>query len=85
MSEMLQKAQTFVDQAADKLSDLTDQAVAATGDLANQHGDTVVDAVTRAADFVDDKTGGKSASISTAVKDTTSDIIGALKKGSPSE
>jgi hypothetical protein len=77
------KAKGTAEELAEKAGDLAGKAKDSVGGLADQHGDTVTEAVHKGTDFVDDKTGGKIRPVTDKVDELTDKAVNALKSTPP--
>ena len=81
--DLASKAAELAGKAAEAAEDAVTATFVVVGELADHHGDKVTDAVGKAAGFVDDKTGGKTAPISGAVTSVAHTVVDTAKKGRP--
>lgn len=73
------KLKELFGKAKDSSSDIANKAKDTAGDLADKHGDKVTGAVTKATGFIDEKSGGKSASVTEKVESAVDKTVGKLK------
>jgi hypothetical protein len=79
LDKLLGRAKGTAREVAEQAEDLAGQAREAAADLAEKHGDAVTGAVDRAAEFVDEKTGGRLSGVTDTVSDAAHGAVDAIK------
>ena len=83
--ELVAKAKAAAEQVAAKTTEVADEVKGKVGELAEEHGGKVTEVVAKAGTFVDEKTGGKSASVTGKINEATDKAVSTVAAGAEHE